>query len=68
MDEIGVPFAITLDEQTLRDGTVTIRETDSTKQVRLPSAEVASVVDQLSHETLSWSVVQERYPVAQQAE
>jgi glycyl-tRNA synthetase len=34
-DEIGTPFAITIDYQTLEDGTVTIRNRDSTKQIRV---------------------------------
>lgn len=34
-DEIGVPFAITIDYQTVEDGTATLRERDSTAQVRL---------------------------------
>jgi len=33
-DEIGIPKAITIDYQTLEDNTVTIRERDTTKQVR----------------------------------
>ncbi len=35
-DEIGVPFCITVDYQTLKDGTVTVRERDSTEQKRVP--------------------------------
>ena len=34
-DEIGVPFAITIDYPTLEDSTATLRERDSTSQVRL---------------------------------
>jgi glycyl-tRNA synthetase len=34
-DEIGTPFCITVDHQTLEDRTVTIRDRDSTKQVRI---------------------------------
>ena len=34
-DEIGVPFAITIDYDTLEDGTVTVRNRDSTKQIRV---------------------------------
>ena len=34
-DEIGTPFGITVDYQTLKDDTVTIRNRDSTKQVRV---------------------------------
>lgn len=33
-DEIGVPFAITVDYKTLSDGTVTLRERDTMAQVR----------------------------------
>jgi glycyl-tRNA synthetase len=34
-DEIGVPFGITIDYQTLEDETVTVRDRDSTEQVRV---------------------------------
>lgn len=35
MDEVGTPFCITIDFDTLDDGTVTVRERDSTKQSRM---------------------------------
>jgi len=35
-DEAGTPYAITIDSQTLTDGTVTLRERDSLEQIRLP--------------------------------
>jgi glycyl-tRNA synthetase len=35
-DEIGTPYAFTVDEQTLDDDTVTIRDRDSLEQERLP--------------------------------
>ncbi len=35
-DEAGTPYAITVDSQTLTDGTVTLRERDSLEQIRLP--------------------------------
>ena len=34
-DEIGVPKCITVDHQTLEDGTVTLRDRDTTEQVRV---------------------------------
>ena len=34
-DEIGTPFCVTIDEQSLKDKTVTIRDRDTTKQVRV---------------------------------
>jgi glycyl-tRNA synthetase len=35
-DEIGTPWGVTIDGQTLEDGTVTLRDRDSLEQVRLP--------------------------------
>ena len=47
MDEIGTPFCITVDYQTLEDGTVTIRERDSTEQVRVRKDEVVAILTAL---------------------
>jgi glycyl-tRNA synthetase len=35
-DEIGTPWALTVDEQTLADGTVTLRDRDTLEQERIP--------------------------------
>jgi glycyl-tRNA synthetase len=43
-DEIGTPFGITVDHQTLQDNTVTLRERDSMQQERLP---IDRLVDEL---------------------
>ena len=40
-DEIGTPFALTIDEQTVEDETVTVRDRDSLAQERIPLAGVA---------------------------
>jgi glycyl-tRNA synthetase len=37
-DEIGTPWALTIDEQTLQDGTVTLRDRDTLAQERIPLA------------------------------
>ncbi|MCS7176426.1 MAG: glycine--tRNA ligase [Candidatus Kapabacteria bacterium] len=39
-DEIGTPFCITIDGQTLRDETVTVRDRDTMEQVRIPLNQV----------------------------
>jgi glycyl-tRNA synthetase len=44
-DEIGTPFAFTIDEQTLEDETVTVRDRDSLAQERLPLGGVRAWVD-----------------------
>ena len=33
-DELGVPYGVTIDFETVRERTVTLRERDSTKQIR----------------------------------
>ena len=43
-DEAGTPFCVTIDTDTLTDGTVTIRERDSMRQVRVAGDQVAAWV------------------------
>ena len=44
-DEIGTPWAFTVDEQTLEDETVTVRDRDSLAQERLPIGGVREWLD-----------------------
>jgi glycyl-tRNA synthetase len=44
-DEIGTPWAFTIDEQTLEDDTVTVRDRDSLAQERLPIGGVRPWLD-----------------------
>ena len=39
-DEAGTPFCVTIDGDTLSDGTVTVRERDTCAQIRVPMSEV----------------------------
>lgn len=41
-DEIGTPFCVTVDGQTLQDGSVTVRERDSLQQWRVKRSELAA--------------------------
>ncbi len=43
-DEIGVPFAITVDHETLENNTVTIRNRDDLKQIRKPIKDIYNVL------------------------
>ncbi len=36
-DEIGTPYCVVIDFQTLEDGTVTVRNRDTTEQLRVES-------------------------------
>ncbi|MDH7509182.1 MAG: glycine--tRNA ligase [Methanomassiliicoccales archaeon] len=47
MDEIGTPWCITVDYQTLKDGTVTIRDRDTTKQVRIHEEKIVQTINSL---------------------
>ena len=44
-DEIGTPYGVTIDFDTLTDNTVTLRDRDSMKQIRLA---IAALPDHLS--------------------
>ena len=44
LDEIGAPFAITVDHQTLEDNTVTVRKRDSMEQTRISISEIDSMI------------------------
>ncbi|KAI8468120.1 MAG: hypothetical protein J3K34DRAFT_428181 [Monoraphidium minutum] len=61
-DEIGVPFAVTVDFKSLEDSTVTVRERDSTTQIRVPVAEVAPVIRRLVDGAAAWAEVAAGYP------
>jgi glycyl-tRNA synthetase len=47
MDEAGTPFCVTIDYDSLKENTVTIRERDSTEQVRLKIEELPQVMADL---------------------
>ena len=46
LDEIGAPFAVTVDHQTLEDNTVTIRKRDSMEQTRINISELDSILSE----------------------
>ncbi|BFH73401.1 glycine--tRNA ligase [Sulfurisphaera javensis] len=46
-DEIGIPYSITIDPQTLADNTITIRDRDSWQQIRVSINEIISALDRL---------------------
>ena len=46
LDEIGAPFAVTVDHQTLEDNTVTIRKRDSMEQTRISVSEIDSILSE----------------------
>jgi len=62
-DEIAIPYGITVDFDSLKEPhTVTLRERDSTLQVRISADEVAEVVRKLSVGRMTWEQVTLKYP------
>src|SRR5205807_2450474 len=47
MDEIGTPFSVTVDHETLEGKGVTLRERDSQKQIRVKEGDLATTLNQL---------------------
>ena len=45
-DEIGTPFCLTIDFDTLEDGTVTLRDRDSMEQIRLTPEQAISYIEE----------------------
>jgi glycyl-tRNA synthetase len=46
MDEIGTPFTVTVDHETLGGNGVTLRERDSQKQIRVKEGDLAVTLKQ----------------------
>jgi len=44
-DEIGTPFCITVDFDTMEDDTVTIRDRDTMEQIRMPISELVAYIE-----------------------
>ena len=49
-DEVGTPFCITVDFDSLEDHAVTVRDRDSTQQVRVPIAELLANLRERTHQ------------------
>jgi len=56
-DEIGTPFCVTVDYETLEDGSVTLRERDSTEQLRVPLEDLDETLTALSEGDLAFADV-----------
>lgn len=65
-DELSIPFAVTIDQETPKDNTVTVRERDTTLQVRVGLDELPQIILDLSVGKLAWSdLVEERGLISQ---
>lgn len=68
-DEIAIPYGITVDFDTLKEPhTVTLRDRDTMKQVRIGIDAVVGVVKDLATARLDWTQVAGQYPAFEQQE
>lgn len=67
-DEIGCPFGVTIDFEGLANETVTLRERDSTDQIRISVKELPVVLNELINEEITWAIVKGKYPAVTQKE
>lgn len=61
-DELGTPFGITVDFQSAQDDTITLRERDSTKQIRERIEVIVELVKELCEGKTTWVEVSAKYP------
>lgn len=62
-DEIGIAYGITIDFQTLIDGTVTVRDRDTMSQIRVPGSNVVKLISNLVSGELSWAMAMKCFTV-----
>lgn len=53
-DELGTPFGITIDFDSVKDDSVTLRDRDSTKQVRGSYEDVIDAIKNMTYEGATW--------------
>lgn len=61
-DELGIPFGVTIDYESLEDNTFTLRDRDSTKQVRASEKEIIRAISRMCKGKESWADVMARLP------
>ncbi|KAL3230803.1 Glycine--tRNA ligase 1, mitochondrial [Nakaseomyces bracarensis] len=53
-DELGTPFGVTIDFDSVKDDSVTLRERDSTKQVRGSIEDIIKAIRDITYNGVSW--------------
>jgi glycyl-tRNA synthetase len=61
-DECGIPYAFTIDPETITTQTVTMRDLDTMKQIRLPIAETPALLGDLVLGNTTWADALAKYP------
>lgn len=61
-DELGTPFGVTVDFQSVKDNTFTLRDRDTTKQVRASEEEILRAIKSLVDGDETWADILQRLP------
>lgn len=61
-DELGTPFGITVDFQSVKDNTFTLRDRDSMKQVRADEETICAALQSLVEGQKTWTDIQAELP------
>uniref|UniRef100_A0A914DM22 Glycine--tRNA ligase n=1 Tax=Acrobeloides nanus TaxID=290746 RepID=A0A914DM22_9BILA len=64
-DEIGIPFGITVDFESVKNIDVTLRYAATMQQVRMKVTDVGKTVEALVKGTITWDEVTEKFPIFQ---
>ena len=67
-DELGIPLGITVDYQSIEDDSFTLRDRDSTKQVRANLDDIVEAISKMVKGKQSWADVSKRLPVFESKE
>lgn len=54
-DELGTPFGITIDFDSIKDGSITLRDRDTTKQVRGSLPDIVKAIKEMTYNDVAWS-------------
>lgn len=61
-DELGTPLGVTIDFQTVQDGTLTLRDRDSMLQVRADEDKILEAIRAIVDGTKTWEDVEKELP------
>lgn len=61
-DELGTPLGVTIDFQTVQDGTLTLRDRDSMTQVRADEDKILDAIRAIVEGTKTWADVEKELP------
>lgn len=61
-DELGTALGITIDFQSVKDNSFTLRDRDTTKQVRASEEDILKAIQSYCEGNESWAQIQERLP------